>query len=255
MGALSSLPSSNYSLTITPSAVADGAFITVTYNTSTPKWGDWVAVYAPASADISATLPVKYAWVDDASYLATGRGTRRIQLISMRSPDFAVHYMSGGLAHGVSRALATVLYAGDAQAPQRPRLGAENSTHLRVTWSSGRSPAAAAPTLEWGLDGSAFPHAPPVASSALAREQLCGPPANGTGHFDLGWVHSALIDLTLAPAPRPAAVFYRLRDSASAWSSATRARVPAGSGQPPSFPYTLLAFDDFGRGSADDAVT
>jgi hypothetical protein len=126
----------------------------------------------------------------------------------------------------VARAALNLSLAGDVLAPQRPRLTAENASHLRVTWSSGRAPAAAAPQLSWGLDAAASAFFPPVASAALARSDLCGAPANASGWLDLGLTHSALLHLRLAGTPRPAHMYYRLRDAASPWGNATRARVP-----------------------------
>jgi hypothetical protein len=244
--------SPNYTLSATPSSLSDGEMVSVIYNTSTPKFGDWVGLYT-AGADIQKSSPIKFFFVDDASYLTLGKGTRRLQLVSMRSAYFTLYYFTNNLSAGIARGALNVSILGDPLAPQRPRLGVENASHLRLTWGSGRSPASAAPSFSWGVVESTALASPPIASSHLDATAFCGAPANDSGYSDLGWVHSALLDLTLAPS-RPHSLWYVFGDALAGPSAPTIARVPSAPGVV-SYPHTLVAFDDLGRGSLDDAAT
>ena len=260
-GLSTSLTPWTHNISVLPGAIYDGTYVTVAYNSSAPAWGDWVGLYSSSSADISSVAPIKWAYIDDKAYLSQGSGSRRFQVISMRSPTFALYLFSGGLSKGVARAAVNLSFSGDPYAPQRARVAMENASHLRLTWSSGRSPAASPPTLAWGLSPSALRLQPsaPIASHTLQRTALCGPPANASGYLDLGYTHSALLDLTQLPS-RPLSLYYSLGDSVAGASAPVRATVPsapATAAEPaaPLYPHTILAFDDMGRGSGDDAQT
>jgi hypothetical protein len=251
-------PSAAWSLALldpAPGSLADGTTATLAYTAAAPSPDDWLGLY-PAGANPLLTVPLKLASLNDTAYLRTGAGSRRLQLIALREPVLTVRLFSGAPVGGTAVAALNLTLAGDVLGPQRPRLSVENASHLRVTWGSGRAPAQAQPQLSWGADAGAAQLAAPVASARLDAGALCGAPANASGYLDLGWTHSALLDLGLLPGGRPAAVYYRLRDAASEWGGAVRARVPrAPPAAPSDYPYTLLALDDLGRGSSDDAAT
>ena len=262
------LSAADANVTALPAVVAEGALVTVSYIVRAPAAGDFVALYLNAPNLTGATLPLKWAFIDDAAYLATGAGARSFQLANFRAlSGFAFGVLTGStrdrygslsVANATLRALsAPVRLAGDVLAPQRPRLtpGARDGSTLRVTWTSGRD-AAAAPALAWGLAaGGPYPFfGARVSTARLTPASLCGPPANGTGFSDLGFTHTAEIVLADAGAARPARIFYVLSDAVSGAGNETRAAVPRAAGAG-GYPASLIAFDDFGRGSLDDAKT
>lgn len=256
-------------VTASPSLIADGDIVTVSYAVRSPALGFFVALYVNATSLSAQTLPLKWAYIDDAEFLSSGRGSRRFQLANFRAPggytfgvlSNATRDRYGGLsvANAVLLALSTpaVVIAGDVLGPQRPRLtpAAGDGSVLRVTWTSGRD-AGSRPQLAWGLRaGGPYTFAGRNASTAhLTPGSLCGAPATGVGFSDLGFTHSAEIALADAGAVRPERVFYVVSDDVST-SPETMAAVPAPPG--PLFPATLIAFDDLGRGSLpfDDAQT
>ena len=253
-----------------PTLVSEGDIVTVSYAVRDPKEGYFVAMYINATSLSAQTLPLKWAYIDDAQFLSTGRGSRRFQVANFRALggySFGVlsnatrdRYGSLSIANAVLLAVSTspVIIAGDVLSPQRPRLtpAANDGSVLRVTWTSGRD-ASSEPHLAWGLNAGG-PYAftgRNVSTTHLTNESLCGVPATGVGFSDLGFTHSAEILLADAGASRPTRIFYVLSDAVST-SAETVAAVPPPPGQS-TFPATLLAFDDLGRGSLpyDDAQT
>jgi hypothetical protein len=245
--------SSGVRVNVSSPTFSDGDLITITYAISAPAlptYGAWLALYSPSNTALNQSAPVKWCWVDDAAYLAHGNGSRVFQLPYMRA-DYAVYLINGSLTRGVAvGAAAPLLPAGDASAPQRPRLTPVNGSALRVTWGSGRAPGEAAPTFSWGVGAEGAGFSAPVVSSRVGAADLCGAPATGFGWRDLGYTHSAVVDLTALLPARPAVVYYRFGDAVSGLGNATPARVPAAPGGG-AFPAVLWALDDLGRGSFD----
>lgn len=249
-----------------PAVVDEGGVVTISYAVRAPRAADFIALYPNVSTLSAATLPLKWSYVDDANYLATGVGARRFQLANFRLPGGFVfglltgatkdRYGSLSIVNATLVALTTpaTRLSGDVLAPQRPRLtpGASDGSTLRVTWTSGRD-ASSAPALQWGTAAGSYPFAGRrVNTSHLTNASLCGPPASGTGFSDLGFTHSAEVVLAEAGATRPTRIYYVISDSV-ATSAETNAVVPPVAA--PLFPSTLIAFDDLGRGSLDDAKT
>ena len=270
----SSFGASGYALSAFPLTVADGGFVTVTYTVLTPKSGDWLALYlnGTKAGPLSATsTPLKFAFIDDAAYLASGNGSRTLQLINMRASDgFAFALLSGGLGAGATVAAVStpaVMVSKDVNAPQRPRVtpASIDGSALRIAWSSGRD-ASSLPVFRWGIAGPfgpfPFNSSTPISSASLERSTLCGSPANTTGWHDLGFLHSGVINMTKM-SPRPLRIWYQYGDVVSGFFGGSDANntsgitlaVPAAAGSATAYPATLAAFDDLGRGSFDDAYT
>jgi len=256
-----------------PTLINEGDLVTVSYSVVSPQPGDFIALYINSSSLTARQLPLKWAYIDDSTYLASGRGSKRFQLANFRSLQGYVfglltgstrdRYGSLSIYNASLVALSSaVTIDGDVLGPQKPRItlgSPSGASTLRVTWTSGRD-ASSSPGLAWGLTkGGPYPYiGREVTTTHLTNASFCGAPANGVGFSDLGFVHSALVvlgDAGLPPAAPPTSFFFVLSDAAATAGTGRefRARVPPPPG--PRYPSTLLAFDDLGRGSLDDAKT
>lgn len=74
--------------------------------------------------------------------------------------------------------------------------GSDAVVQLRVQWSSGRG-AECAPSLHWGdWEGpEASFQSVPASTSTYSAEEMCASPATGQGYRDIGWIHSALVEV------------------------------------------------------------
>lgn len=153
--------------------------------------------------------------------------------------------------------------------PVRPRLmmvddsEANGVAGVKVLWSTLNS---AKPTLQWGTEqGGALPNTAPASTSRVRRESMLNEPANSTGWFDLGSIHSANISVAgLTPEQRNGPIYYRFGDpDLDLWSATLTMQLPPLPGAPRTRnfvsgapqPLSLGIVCDYGRGSADDSTT
>jgi len=119
-----------------------------------------------------------------------------------------------------------------------------------------------APQVQWGRASGSY------ARSALARgpspktytrDDMCGAPANSSGWFDPGWMHSAVMD-DLIPGET---YYYRYGDppysdssskgdGGSAWSNEAQFSAPKPAG--PEHSVRILAVADLGQAEADGSL-
>ena len=63
-------------ISVSPTTIANGDYVVVSYGSSTPQVDDWVAAYSPSSVDITQSAPIKYQFANTSnSYLSTGLGS------------------------------------------------------------------------------------------------------------------------------------------------------------------------------------
>ena len=81
---------------VLPLEIDNDEIVTVTFQSTKPDSGDWIAAYSPASADITTTVPVKYAWCNtNISYLSTGVGSLAFNFTNLRA-DIAFYFFVNG---------------------------------------------------------------------------------------------------------------------------------------------------------------
>mmetsp|Transcript_22750 Transcript_22750/g.43494 ORF Transcript_22750/g.43494 Transcript_22750/m.43494 type:complete len:703 (-) Transcript_22750:411-2519(-) len=249
--------------------------VRVTVTSVNPNATHWIAAYSPARANVSAVAPVKYAVLSevDQGYVTSGRAEVTFRLTLSRSDyDFVLYtrdwppLTDGWSPAHLERAVAvarskTVTFA-DAGQPCKARVSlagprisngdAEASdavVQLRVQWSSGRG-AECAPSLHWGdWEGpEASFQSVPASTSTYSAEEMCASPATGQGYRDIGWIHSALVEV--APGRQ---LGYHLTDCTGAKTRRYRLRVPPAPGGERRTRVAMLG--DMGRGTVDDSKT
>ena len=239
-----------FNLTVNASVLnATGSWVSVawafpassTTGAAAPSPFDLLAYYVPATANISATAPVKFRNATG-EQMGSVRHVQRFalfrtkpdasrscacsfRLLNQRSPGVFYYLRAGS---GRPSALARSPPVAFAR-PSEP-----TSVHValtltpgeaRVTWSSGgNASSVAVQTVRWGLAPGVAPpgHGVAVAASTrYGRAEMCGAApgggasvAAGAGWLDPGEVHTAL----LSPLPPAARVFYAVGADATGWS-------------------------------------
>ena len=78
----------SYTYTITnvsPNVIRNDEVITVSYNSTNPKSGDWIGAYSPSTVTLNASVPVKYGYCnEDVNYIGTGSGSLRFNMTNLR---------------------------------------------------------------------------------------------------------------------------------------------------------------------------
>ncbi|BDA46085.1 probable inactive purple acid phosphatase 27 [Coccomyxa sp. Obi] len=147
------------------------------------KAGDVIALYAPANVDPNTVLFVKYIQGNQIpGYVGTGNGTYTFTLLNLRT-DSKFVLITGGLGSNLQAPNFTII----AQSPVITNTNVNQPTqgHLAVTQD---------PTtmlISWTTKNSAKPTAKWATTQTYTRADICGAPANGTGYFDPGSLHTA----------------------------------------------------------------
>lgn len=248
-------------VSVTPTLIDHGDYVTITVTSSSPSASDWVGAYTPwpgsagAPAFVKSTVPTKYAFLTkDPAYLTTGTSTLSFQLYNFRAAvGFAV--FSGGLTAPVLTAASPMSVAfRDYNAPVMPRVTATgDSDSARVLWTA---ISAGAPVVRWWpTNGGSNDTATVVSATAstLPKTSLCGAPATTIGWFDLGTTFSATLTGLSAYAGRM--ISYTFGDAArGVYGGVASLLVPQAPGDA-SQPTRIIAYQDMGRGTTDDSFT
>ena len=242
-----------YTIDAWPLEIDNDDVVTVDYYSSNPQDSDWIGVYSPYSADITATTPAKYAYCnEDNDYLSSGMGSLHFNMTNLRS-DLAFYFFSNGTHYPINEAIAPrVSFKNYNQALRARVTPTGNVDDLLLSWSSANS---SAPMLRWGAGSGVYSHNVSASTYTLAQSQMLGTPAATFGWHDLGQIHRAVFSGMRALANTR--VYYTFGDAATdTWSPEHILHVPPSPGQqPPTRPTTIVLFQDLGTGSLDDART
>jgi hypothetical protein len=248
-------------------------FVTVSVaNTGNATSRQWVAVYSPANAEITETVPIKYAVPAqvEPSYLQTGRANISFQLPNLRSDYAFVFYderfegydlelQGDWWAAGHEGAVAItstawsngiVTFAKPDEPLQVRVVPADGANNYRIMWNS-NVPAASPNSnhLKYGSETDNLLHSIVATTDTYSASDLCDAPANSFGFRDPGFIHSALVHV--APGLQ---IYYTVGAHGEDTRSAEMCfKPPPAVG--PEVPVTIAAWGDLGRGTADDSLT
>lgn len=249
------------SVSVTPTLIDHGDYVTITVTSSSPSPSDWVGAYTPwpgsagAPAFVKSTVPTKYAFLTkDPAYLTTGTATLSFQLYNFRAAVGFAAFTGGLTAPTLTAASPMSVAFNDYNAPVMPRVTATgNPDSARVLWTA---ISAGAPVVRWWptVGGSnATATVVPATASTLPKTALCGAPATTIGWFDLGTTFSATLSGLSAYAGRM--VSYTFGDaSTGVYGGVASLLVPQAEGDARQ-PTRIIAYQDMGRGTTDDSFT
>ena len=243
--------------------IDNGDIIRIEYTSSAPAVGDWIAAYSPAGANISETVPVKWAYADvHPTYASTGLGYLYFNFTNLRE-DVSFYFFTGGIYNGSCAVQSTLhqgypnVYFNDPNEPLRPRIVPSGDPDIfKLLWNTNNS---ADPTLEYGTSSGSYSLSVSATTSRLTKDMMCtgqGSHATGSGWRDTGAIHTAKFT-GMKSYTAGTKIYYRFGDNtANTWSQEYIFHVPPQAGQqPPNRPTTAILFCDLGRGSMDDAET
>jgi hypothetical protein len=242
-------------LDISPLLITNDEIINVTYYSSHPSSGDWIAAYAPLDVDsLTTTVPVKYGWCDeDPDYISTGRGVLHFNMTNLRTSIGFVYYTNKLHYPVYANSSSSMVNFANINQPLRPRVVATGNTDiLNLLWSSANS---ATPVLKWGATSGSYTNTVIAVTNTIPQSAMCGSPANSTGWRDLGLIHTASFNGMNAFASEK--VYYIFGDSnTNDFSDEHILHVPPLPGQQPKDrPTRVILYDDLGRGSTDKTVS
>lgn len=239
---------------ISPLWINNNDEITVSFSSTTPASGDWIAAYSPANVDIKTTVPVKYGWCgDDPNYVSSKQGALTFNMTNLRSDIRFVYFVNGTKRPQLVANSSMVVRFNNVNEQLRPRVQATgNYNVLNISWSSNMS---LIPVLKWGVMSGQYDHVSYADTTRIRKGDMCNAPASTYGWRDLGEIHTASLVGAAALANQP--VYYMLGDEASGvWSKEYKLFLPPLPGaNPPNRPTTVVLFDDLGRGSMDMSYT
>jgi Fn3-like domain from Purple Acid Phosphatase len=124
---------------VSPLVISNNGIVLVKYSATKPEEADWIGAYSPANADISKTVPVKFALCKtDPNYLTTGIGKLNFNFTNLRD-DVAFHYFTGSLVSPVlAGTYEKTLSFKNVNEPLRPRIvpvGSKNTDTFKLLWS------------------------------------------------------------------------------------------------------------------------
>lgn len=246
--------------TDTPLGIKNHDIINITFSSSNPQQGDWIAAYSPADANISATVPVKWAYADvSPTYTTTGEGVLQFNFTNLRQ-NISFYYFTGGIGNNSCAVKSTLdfgypdVYFIDPNEPLRPRIvPSGNPDIFKLLWNTNNS---ANPQLQWGTASGVYPNLVDADTSRLTEDMMCGGNAQGKGWRDTGAIHTAALE-GMTSFAAGTLLYYRFGDSqTSTWSKEWTFLIPPQAGQqPPSRPTSAILLCDLGRGSMDDGET
>ncbi len=246
---------------LSPLIITNVTVVTVEVTSPDPQENDWIGAYSPANVKISQVSPIKYAFCKaDPSYLKTGKSLLKFNMTNVRS-DITFYLFTGAFSSpiAIARSASNVSFA-NPNAPLRPRVVLSNNPNqLKLLWSSDSSTL---PKLKWGIQSNHYEYFVEASTQSIDRSSLCGPPANETGWFNLGLIHTATFDNLLSRVydttkNKTPSIYYTFGDDeTNDYSEEHILQLPPLPGQQPSLrPTTLALFADLGRGSTDMSYT
>lgn len=124
---------------IFPLEISNNEIVQLRYSANKPEEADWIGAYSPANADVSKTVPVKFALCrTDPNYLLTGKGVLNFNFTNLRA-DVAFHYFTGSLVSPVLvGTYEKTLKFKNINQPLRPRIvpvGSSNKDTFKLLWS------------------------------------------------------------------------------------------------------------------------
>lgn len=246
---------SDFNITnISPLIINNDEIVTITVKARVGKLSiyDWIGAYSPANADIRKSVPVKFTYCNvNSSYLVNGIASFTFNFTNLRS-DIAFYLFTGNLTYPyvMDKYPETVKFANPNE-QLRPRVVATGDPDtLNLVWSSYDTTL---PILIWGVQSGAYSVTEKAITSNLQRSKMCGNPANSTGWFDLGLIHTA--PFKGLSKLNSLYIYYRFGVT-NDLSKEYRLRLPPQPGkQPPDRPTTVILYDDMGRGSLDMSYT
>jgi acid phosphatase type 7 len=239
--------SSSVSVSVAPTTLTQsGEWVTVSWSgVDSPAWDDYLALYVPATANLSHTAPIKYKHAARSpTHLASGSGALRFHIVNMRAP-VGVVFIRGGIAHPtvVARAPEPVTFVNWNEPLQRFVTLGPQPASLRLSWVTRDS---VQPLARWGTASGVYGHSAPAVDSAIARAELCGPPATTVGWMEPGIIHTVDL-LNLLPATR---YYYQFGDAQLGnWSAEFSVYSPPAVASNTSF--VMLAYGDMGQSDPD----
>lgn len=244
-----------YSFTsISPLWINNDDLVTISYYSSYPKPGDWIAAYSPPNANILSTSPVKFGNCSSNhtnNYLRTGSGVLQFNMTNLRAGIQFV-YFTGGLQTPVAQTTSTqIVNFHNINEPVRNRIvPTGNPNAFTLLWSAYNMTK---PQLQWGLHPAQLVFTASANSTSIAKSSLCGAPANTIGWRDPGTIYYANFTGILDKKLSNQNISYRFGDaSEDNWSQVFTFHVPPLAGtQPPNRPTKVVVFADLGIGTTD----
>ncbi len=241
---------------ISPLVIDNDDIVTVSFQSTKPSSSDWIGAYSPANVDITTTVPVKYGWCDDdMNYLGKGTGALTFNMTNLRG-DIAFYYFTNSTGHPILVANANenqIVSFRDNNQPLKPRVVPTGDYDVfNLLWSSATSQK---PVLRWGTTPGSYDKSVEAKTSTISRDSLCGKPANTTGWFDLGMIHTAEFKGMKALANTK--IYYIFGDeNTNDFSREYIFNVPPLAGQQRNGGGTkVILYDDLGRGTNDMTFT
>lgn len=122
-----------------PLVISNNGIVQIRYSATKPEEADWIGAYSPANADVTKTVPVKFALCKmDPKYLTSGIGKLNFNFTNLRD-DVAFHYFTGSLVSPVlAGTYEKTLSFSNKNEPLRPRIvpvGSKNRDAFKLLWS------------------------------------------------------------------------------------------------------------------------
>eukprot|EP00731_Ephydatia_muelleri_P019818 Em0012g643a len=239
------------SISATPALlVTSGDWITVSWeNAGVPSTSDWVGVFTPpvdGSIDLRHHAPVKYQYANySGSYMNTGVGSLRFQMINMRG-DMIVGFFTGGSQNPVLLAVSDIIQFQNYNEPLQGHLVlGDDPTEVILIWVTQE---ANAPQVLWGTQSNAYTSSKMASSSTYKAGDMCGSPATDFGFLDPGMLHQVTMD-NLVPGERYFYVFGDPTFGLSQEFSFTASPITS-----PDSTVRIVVYGDMGNGQVDDSL-
>eukprot|EP01038_Epipyxis_sp_PR26KG_P012938 gene12938-17346_t len=239
---------------INPLLITNDELVSVSFSTTNPSENDWIGAYSPPGADIFTQSPVKFGMCssssnESSSYLSSGYGILTFNMTNLRAGiDF--YYFSNGTSHPVLVAnYSSSVQFKDINQPLKNRIvPTGNPNVFKLLWSSAYSTQ---PVLKWGIASGVYTHVVNASSETIQQSELCGGPANSSGYFDLGLIHTANITGIKEMNLNSKNIYYKFGDLATNdFSEQFIFLTPPFAGfQPPGRPTQIVLMADLGVAS------
>jgi acid phosphatase type 7 len=217
-------------------------FINISISNPNPDALDAIVLYAPSTVVFNETYPIEwFVCADiDAAYLSTGNVTATFRMVNLRT-DFVLvlvksieDYPNRVTVIGTSQ---PVIFA-NANEPRSPRLTLSHQPNSMVlTWSSlfsDLNPRVLINNVKTpNIVRTLF-----ATSSTYTRDDMCNSPANSTGWFEPGMIHSVVLDNLIEGE----VYNYTFGDDSALYRFPQQFSLPSSS-----YPLQFVAFGDMGQ--------